>query len=111
VKGVKRVLITAIVLALSAAAAIVADVLRPSQPQSVAPIELDATRANEKRNRDNREGDGDRAGRPNSHPERDRDRGDRADVRHDGVEAGGADDEEGGGDSSGGDGEVDDSDD
>ena len=96
-KGVRRVVMVALVLALGVAAAILADVLRPSPPKSVAPIQLDDARAKEERNRDN-EPDEDRPRRPNNRPDRKRDPGG-ADGPPDGAGTGGANDDAGDDDS------------
>ena len=88
-KEVRRVVMVALVLVLGVAAAILADVLRPSPPKSVAPIQLDATHAKEERNRDN-EPNEERARRPNNRPDRNRDSGGRADGPPDGAGTGGA---------------------
>lgn len=97
-KGVRRVVMIALVLALGVAAAILADVLRPSPPKSVAPIQLDDARAKEERNRDN-EPDEDRPRRPNNGSDRKRDPGGRADGPPDGAGTGGANDDAGDDDS------------
>jgi hypothetical protein len=97
-KEVRRVVMVALVLVLGVAAAILADVLRPSSPKSVAPIQLDTTRGKEERNRDN-EPDEDRARRPNNRPDQNRDPGGGADVPPDGAGTGGAVDDGGDDDS------------
>lgn len=97
-KEVRRVVMVALLLILGVAAAILADVLRPSPPKSVTTIQLDATRAKEERDRDN-EPDEDRTRRPNNRPDRNRDPGGRADGPPDGAGTGGADDDAGDDDS------------
>jgi hypothetical protein len=103
VKGVKRALVPVVlVLVLGAAIAVLADVLRPSQPDSVAPIQLESTRATKEKSGDDLESDEDRARQPKKRTGRERDRGSRANVRPDGVQDNGAVDDNRGDDYSGG---------